>query len=447
MPNLDVVVPEEIGAVDECVIVTWLKQEGDFVNKDDTLFIIQAEKVSFDVPAPASGRVMTILAQQGEVVEIGQVVAKLEVAVSEAPSPSTPAEPMAASVSPTPSSLHASPIAKRLAREHNVDLTQVTGSGSGGRITEKDIRAFIKAQQEMPLAASAPLPARSVHASPLAKRIARKHNVDLTQVTGSGTGGRITKEDVDSFIKAQRGAQPAVAKQTSPAPDKAIPMAGIRAAVARNMHHSLQSMAQLTLHTEVDVTELVALYERLKPQLSLTYTDLVVRACALALQQHPHLNVTLDGDMIRLLPQINIGVAVAIDAGLVVPILVAADQQSLADLAQNRRRLVERARAGQLTAKEMKGGTFTVTNLGAYGIDGFTPIINPPEAAILGVGRIVEKVVVYQGKIAQRAMMVLSLTFDHRLVDGAPAAAFLQTITQLLAEPAPLEKNNASHQS
>ena len=191
------------------------------------------------------------------------------------------------------------------------------------------------------------------------------------------------------------------------------------------------------------MTELVALRERLKAQFSITYTDLIVRACALALRQHPHLNATLDGEVIRLLSQINIGVAVAVDNGLVAPVIPNTDRLSLADLAQAQRRLAERARAGQLTAAEMSGGTFTVTNLGMYDIDGFTPIVNPPEAAILGVGRIVEKVVIYQGKIAQRAMMTLSLTFDHRLVDGAPAAAFLQTVKQMLETPDRLNAANS----
>jgi pyruvate dehydrogenase E2 component (dihydrolipoamide acetyltransferase) len=275
--------------------------------------------------------------------------------------------------------------------------------------------------------------AREVRASPVAKRLASEHHVDLAQVIGTGGGGRITEKDVLAFIEAQRPAKP----QAAPAAPQgeAIPLAGTRATIARRMHHSLESMAQLTLHTEADVTELVAMRESLKQQVPITFTDLVVRACALALRQHPRLNATLDGETIRLLPQVNIGLAVALDEGLIVPVMRDADRQSLTNLAQARIRLAERARANQLTLDEVSGGTFTVTNLGNYDIDAFTPIINPPEAAILGVGRIVEKVVIYQGKISQRAMMTLSLTFDHRLVDGAPASAFLQSIKQLLESP------------
>jgi len=166
-----------------------------------------------------------------------------------------------------------------------------------------------------------------------------------------------------------------------------------------------------------------------------TYTDLLVRACALALRQHPRLNATLEGQAIRLLPHINIGVAVALDEGLIVPVIPDADQKSLTTLAEIRGQLAARARSGQLTAAEISGGTFTVTNLGTYDVDGFTPIINPPEVAILGVGRIVEKVVIHRDNVAQRYMMALSLTFDHRAVDGAPAAAFLQSVKKLLEVP------------
>jgi len=433
MPILDIAIPEELGDVEECVIVTWLKKAGDSIKKDETLLIIQAEKVSYEVPAPAAGQVTEILAQQGEVATQGQVVARLEAEATPEAKPATPAEAEPAPPPPDRREIRASPVARRLAREHNIDLAQVTGSGREGRITEKDVLAFVETRRPKE-SAPAP-PARNVRASPVAKRLAREHNIDLAQVTAS-SGSRVTEKDVQAFIKAR---QPAAAEDESEPAAKTVPMAGMRAAIARHMQQSLQEMAQLTLHTEADVTELVALYRRLKEQYAVTYTDLLVRAAALALGQHPHMNATLDGETIRLLPEINIGVAVALDSGLVVPVINRADQQKLSNLVQSRQKLVERARAGQLSSEEMSGGTFTVTNLGSYEIDGFTPIINPPQAAILGVGRIVEKVVVHQGKVAQRAMMTLSLTFDHRLVDGAPAAAFLQTIKQQLEQPERLE--------
>lgn len=421
MPVIDIVIPEEAGEVQECVVVTWLKREGDAVKAGEEMLILQAEKVSFEVPAPADGVIIAVLAQQGEVVERDQPLARLEVsevAAAEA-GPAPEAEP------PAPArEVRASPAARRLARERGLDLAQVPGSGEDGRITEKDVLAWLKSPPAATSTAAEPL--REVRATPIARRLAREHGLDLAQVPGSGEGGRITEKDIQTYLAAQ----PTPAK---PAPEvQTIPMAGMRAAIAQRMQQSLQEMAQLTLHTGADVTALVALREQIKESQAVTYTDLIIKACALALREHPQINVRLEEKTIRLLPEINIGLAVALEQGLVVPVIEQADRLSLADLARTRTRLADRARAGQLTTEEMSGGTFTVTNLGMYDIDAFTPIINPPEAAILGVGRIVDKVVIYQGKIAQRAMMTLSLTVDHRLVDGAPAAAFLQTVKRLL---------------
>lgn len=387
MPIVDIPVPDVIGDAEECVVVTWLKRVGDFVREGEDLVVLQVEKVSYDVPSPVTGRLVEILVQQGQVARRDQVLARVEVGAEEAaPKPTTSeSEPTGPSGSPPErprGRILASPMAKRLAREHNIDLSQVKGTGRGGRITEKDVRAFIEAQK--------------------------------------GEAGK--EEDV-------------------------IPVAGMRATIARRMHESLQSMAQLTLFTEADVTDLVALRERLKETAGVTYTDLIVRACALALREHPRINARLEGDVIRLLPDVHIGIAVALDDGLVVPVIRHADQKDVAAIARTRQHLVERARSGRLTGDEMHGSTFTVTNLGMYEVDGFTPIINPPEVAILGVGRIVEKVVIRQGKIAQRAMMVLSLTFDHRVVDGAPAAAFLQTIKHHLETPEGLVRGEVSRLS
>jgi len=442
MPLIDILIPEEIGPVDECVVVTWLKREGDSIKQGQDLLIIQAEKASYDIPSPATGTVSAILVQQGEVAKQDQPLARLEVSQTDfAPTPpSIEPEPAAASPSSPPSQVRASPIAKRLARQHGIDLTQISGSGTDGRITEKDIQAIIEDQA---VSAETAAPAKEVRASPIARRIAREHGLDLATIPGAGKG-RITEKDVRAYLDTLQKTQPEpqpTQPAAVPASDqvRSVPMAGMRAAIAQRMHQSLQDMAQLTLHTEADVTELVALRDHLKQSMPVTYTDLIIKASALALRQHPHLNATLADDMIQLLPDIHIGLAVALDAGLIVPVLRHADQQSLADLARTRTTLVERAKANQLTADEYTGGTFTVTNLGGFDIDAFTPIVNPPEAAILGVGRIVDKVVIHQNKIAQRSMLTLSLSFDHRLVDGAPAAAFLQTLKHHLEQPTELK--------
>ena len=431
MSVVDIVIPAEAGEVEECVVVTWLKKEGDSVQQGDEILILQAEKVSFEVPAPASGIIRAILAKQGEVVTRRQPLARLELSAEAAAAP--PPADVAPAVPPRPQparEVRASPIARRLAREHDLDLGQVPASGD--RLTKKDVLLFLE-RQAAPKPEAAPLePAREVRASPSARRLAREHGLDLAQVPLAGGSARLTEREVEAYLARQQPAAP----PPSEAVGQSLPFAGMRATIAQRMQQSLQEMAQLTLHTEADVTELIAFRAQLKQNgQSVTYTDLIVKASALALKQHPHLNATLVDQEIRLLPHINIGLAVAIERGLVVPVLYDADQAGLTNLAASRARLVERAQAGQLTTEEMSGGTFTVTNLGTYDIDAFTPIVNPPEVAILGVGRIVEKVVIHTGKIAQRSMMTLSLSFDHRLVDGAPAAAFLQSIKQMLEGP------------
>jgi pyruvate dehydrogenase E2 component (dihydrolipoamide acetyltransferase) len=209
----------------------------------------------------------------------------------------------------------------------------------------------------------------------------------------------------------------------------------MRLAIAQNMVDSLRTMAQVTSLTEADVTELVKLREQIKTRFSLTYTDLIIKAVAIALRQHPLLNATLAGEEIVLLDEIHVGMAVALDEGLIVPVVRHADRLQLAEIAAETRRLAEAARGGTLAVDEAVGSTFTVTNLGTYGIDHSTPVINPPEVAILGVGRIIEKPAVFEGQITKRSMLGLSLTFDHRVVDGAPAAAFLKTACELLEKP------------
>jgi pyruvate dehydrogenase E2 component (dihydrolipoamide acetyltransferase) len=293
--------------------------------------------------------------------------------------------------------------------------------------------AVVGSASEAPPSSEGPT-ARRVAVTPVARKLARDLGVDLDQVTGSGPGGRVDEADVRAF--AARHTSVAATDGTAEPGDRDEPMSGMRRAIARNMHASLQTMAQLTLSTELDATELVRLRERLQRDFALTFTDLIVCAVARALRRHPALNASLDGDRVRLHAGIHIGLAVALDnEGLIVPVIREADCKSLADIAAEARALAEQARSGSLTPEQVMGGTFSITNLGRWGIDAFTPIVNPPEAAILGVGRIIEKPAAYRGTIALRHMLTLSLTHDHRLVDGAPAAAFLQTLTEYLETP------------
>ncbi len=285
-----------------------------------------------------------------------------------------------------------------------------------------------------PVAAAAPAAEKTrgrVPVTPAARKLAKEHAIDLAGITGSGPRGRITREDVQKVIDTGGQAAPAAAAPTATA--EAIPLRGMRKVIAERMHQSLQASAQLTITTEVDVTQLIDRRQEVRQEFNVTYTDFILQACAHALKQHRRMNAALDGTTIQVHNQIHVGLAVALDEGLIVPVVRDADKKSLKDIAEESKALAEKARAGQLKLEEVSGGTFTVSNLGMFGVDAFTPIINAPQSGILGVGRILEKPVIYRGEITKRSMMVLSLTFDHRVIDGAPAGAFLQTVADLLA--------------
>ena len=314
-------------------------------------------------------------------------------------------------------------------------MTQVTASGPGGRILEADVQRYIDLRAPVPTEAET----TRLKASPLARRLAKEHGVDLSLIAGSGPDGRIVRDDVLHAVSTA----PEIPAVEAPALQQAgevIAMDGIRGIIAERMTLSLQTNASVTLHTEVDATAFVALREMLNDKLQakevkLTYTDLLVKVVASALLEHPRLNATLTDEGIRLLSDINIGVAVALADGLVVPVVRNADKERLSEISEQVKNFAERARSNQLAPGELQGGTFTITNLGNFGIDAFTPIINPPESAILGVGRILKKPVVHEDEIVVRSMLTLSLTFDHRVVDGAPAAQFLQTVSDCIQDP------------
>ena len=285
------------------------------------------------------------------------------------------------------------------------------------------------------MAASAAPPAPEekrgrVPVTPAARKLAKEHSIDLALMTGTGPRGRITREDVQKIIDSGGQVAPSAA---APAAAQDIPLRGMRKVIAERMHQSLQGSAQLTITTEVDVTQLIDRRQEVRQDFNATYTDFIVQACAHALKQHPRMNASLEGNTIHLNNHIHVGLAVALDEGLIVPVVRDTDKKSLRDIAEEAKTLAEKARASQLKLEEVSGGTFTVSNLGMYGVDSFTPIINAPQSGILGVGRIVEKPVIYRGEVTRRSMLVLSLTFDHRVIDGAPAGAFLQTVADLLA--------------
>lgn len=366
---------------EEGIVVAWFKRAGSQVQEGETLLEVQMAKASFDVPAPISGKLYRILAPREAVIRQGQVVALILQAGEEPPAELPQAPPA-------------------------------------------DVPAPATAQAPTRTAA----PPQEVRASPIARRLAREHGIHLATLRAAGPDGRITEADVRAAIESRAAATAVKTERLAP----------MRKTIARRMTESLQTTAQVTLTSEADVTELVALRERLKQQYEVTYTDLAAKAAAIALAAHPRLNARLAGDDLQMLADVHIGLAVALESGLIVPVVREVNKKGLRAIAAEARALVERARAGGLTEKDVTGGTFSITNLGMYGIDAFTPIINPPEVAILGIGRIVEKAVRRDGALEWRQRLVLSLTFDHRVVDGAPAAAFLQTLCRQLENPPPL---------
>lgn len=388
MPKLGLIMTEG-------VVVKWLKDDGQSVKKGELIATIMSKKITYQVGSPAEG-ILRHVARIKETKPCGEAIAFIT-----APGEAVPAAEKVAAAA------RATPLPPAIAVGAPATRTPIAGV----------------------LATGVP---KEILASPAAKKLGREHGLDLAEIPGTGPGGRVTEKDVLAFVQA-RHKPPATA--LAPSAAQIIPFAGVRQMIAQRMTESLQTMAQVTASTEVDVTEMVKMREQIKTKFDLTYTDIIIKAVTVALKEHPLLNSTLLGDEIQLLPEIHMGVAVALEDGLIVPVVRNADKLSLAEVARETRRLAESARAGTLNVDEATGSTFTITNLGMFGVDTSTPIINPPEVAILGVGRIIEKPAVFQGEIVKRSMMAMSLTFDHRIVDGAPAASFLRTLSGLLEKP------------
>jgi pyruvate dehydrogenase E2 component (dihydrolipoamide acetyltransferase) len=409
--------------MEEGAVAEWLKREGDEVKKDEPLFTVEMDKGIVEVPAPASGILRRVVVPVGQTVSVKTVLAEIG---ESAPSPAATGEGWGEG---TPGSagqrLFASPRARMRARERGVSLTDLTGGGPNGRIVEEDVLAVAGGR-----------------ATPLAKRLAAEHGLELAAVSGSGPGGRVTQDDVARAAE-QAGRFPHLASPIAMGEEQVAELSRIRRITAERMAASARSVARVTLQLEADLTEAAGFRQQLTPEFArlgvakLPWDAILGRAAALALVEHPAVNAQwVEGQGIRHNAGANVGVAVALEPeGLVVPVLRDAHVHSLRQLAGELLTLVDKARAGRLNAAEMQGGTFTITNLGAYRIDGFTPIINPPETAILGVGRIAEKPVVVDHRVEVRQMCTLSLSFDHRVVDGVPAAAFLSRLAELLERP------------
>ena len=352
-------------------VIQWFKQEGEHVEKGEPLLEVLSDKVTYDVEAPASGMLSRILAEEGNDFPVGTTLGLL--------------------------------------------------TASGEELADTDLETHQESTAEREVQEPAPSPKQMapkteprVVASPAAKKIAREHNVDLTLIPGTGPEGRIVKEDVEKFM--ERSEQRHVTEE--------IPLTGIRRTTAERVTTSFQTAPHSFIVMDVDMTEAA----KLREQTSSSYTAILVHAVVKALLKHPRVNASLVDGKIRVYSDINVGIAVSTPQGLVVPVIKNAQEKTLADLTSELRDLVLKAREGALSKEQMEDGTFTVTNLGMYDVNMFIPIINPPEAAILAAGTIIEKPVVDGGAMGAKPIMTLTLAYDHRILDGAPAALFLKEI-------------------
>jgi pyruvate dehydrogenase E2 component (dihydrolipoamide acetyltransferase)/2-oxoglutarate dehydrogenase E2 component (dihydrolipoamide succinyltransferase) len=402
-------------AVADATIIEWQFKEGDRVEARQVVVIIETEKVRTEVESSAAGFIH-ILMPENDTAPAGAVIGLLAETKEELET--LHKEPAAAAPAPA-----AAP-----AQAPRAEATPATGSVAVEKGAER------------------------IKISPVARKLAEEHIVDITQVVGTGPGGRITREDIEKAV-ATRGAAPAAAPAPPAAPAPAgaigekkvkqtIPLKGMRGAIAEHMHRSLSVAAQLTAVGEIDMTEMVKLRSDLIARESaigtrITYTDIFVFAIARVLRRHPVINSSIIDNEVKVWEDINIGVAVALDDGLIVPVVRDTDKRSLAEISQTVKTLVNKAKEGKLTPEEVTGGTFTLTNLGALGGGwGFeTAIINQPESAILRIGGITDRAVVREGQIVIRPIMTYSLTYDHRVIDGAVAAKFISSLVNALENP------------
>ncbi len=457
-------------------IVQWLKAEGERVAKGEPLAEIETDKATVEIEALADGVLAHIAAAVGDDVPVGQVIAVIltpeemaQEAENVAPiaevdphpqiapgeivgksgtgiSPVTPLQPQNGAVSPSTAetlgrfAIPASPLASRIAAEHNLDLRLVTSAGK--RVQKSDVLAYLQNQEQ---AAPIHAPARLTMASPRARRLANEQGKDLATIQGSGPQGAVLAADVIASIM-RPSAVPVAATGNGAATEPDMASAG--AAHEVNLSNTWRIMAERTTQSwtnvphfylvrEVNASRLIAWREQLLKRMAekVTYTDLLVKIVAAALRIHPRLNTSWSEGKIMMKEAVHVGLAVAVEEGLVVPVIHQADTLSLGEIARQRIELVAKAQSGKLRLQDISDGTFTISNLGMYNVDAFNAIINQPQAAILAVGRIAERVVPVNGQPAVQPVMVLTLSCDHRAVDGARGAQFLDTVATLIEEP------------
>jgi pyruvate dehydrogenase E2 component (dihydrolipoamide acetyltransferase) len=441
-------------------LLRWIKAPGDTVRKGEPIAEIETDKVTIELEAPASGVLSAVTAQEGDVVPVGHTIAQIA-APTEAASPLSPqgrgqgeglkgeglkGEGPGAEAPRGDARPKASPLARKIAEEHGVDLARV--KTASGKIEKADVLAFVESQRVV-AAPTNGSPGRLVAASPKARRLAAERGIDLRALKGSGPGGAVLTLDVPAAtVPSTTGPLTTGPLTTGPLTTKPLtlpsPQRGEGGGVgtvwrimAERMTASWTSAPHFYLVREVNVTRLAAWLQTARKQTGahVTYTDLLVKLVAATLAQHPRVNVSWKDGTLERHADINIGLAVALEDGLVVPVLHKADTLGLKEIATRREDLVARAQSGKLRPADIQGGVFTISNLGMYGVDAFSAIVNPPQAAILAVGRITDRVVPVNGQPAVQPTMVLTLSCDHRALDGARGAQFLGALADLVEEP------------
>ena len=435
-----IVMPRLGDFMTEGTVVRLAKSQGDEISQGEVIAEIETEKLNYDLESVAGGKFHPIV-DEGATVAVDGLIGYVLAAGEEPPAAEAPAVPRrGAAAGRAPSrrpaarrgagdAVRSTPGARRVASNLGVDLSQVTATGPGGRVVEADVRAFAEQQAAKPAV---------VPSTPGARRLAANLGVDLSQVTATGPRGRVVEADVRAFADSQQAEQAPAMPPGLPEPSKSETLRGMRRSIAQHMSDSLKNSAQLSYFLEVDVTEAQRLRREASQgsDVNLTMAHVLIRACAVALQRIPAMNSVLANGTIHYFDQINMGVAVALDDGLIVPVVRDIGSMDIRAIATATNEMAEKARANSLSPDDVVGGTFTISVLGS--VDGFTPILNPPQSGILGVGRSIQKSVVSRGEVVVREMMTLSLTADHQVIDGAVAASFMRRLQATVERPAAL---------
>lgn len=449
-----VIMPKQGLQMTEGTITKWIVPEGGKVEVDQPLFEMETDKLTIEITAPASGTLLKIVREVGDVVPITEIIAvigepgedyssllpgkaaaaskQVEAAAEEVKKPATAEAPAGNRVvSRDPSErVFVTPRAKTTAAEKEIDYLEVDGTGPEGLVIERDILAHMEEAAN-----------NKIRISPVAAKIAKANGIDLSLVNGTGTSGRIMKEDVEKFLEAKAGttsfaASSATAAGASGRKETVVPVKGMRKVISDRMMESLHCMAQANHRMKVDMSEAMKLRAQYKQAgIKISFNDILTKVVSKALMEFPYMNSSMIGDGIILKDYVNMGLAVAVPNGLIVPNIKDADLMPLTEIAAASADVIQKALEGKLNPDEYSNGTFTITNLGMFDIDEFTAVINPPECGILAVGKIVKTPVVEDDNIVIKPLMTLSLTYDHRIIDGADAAKFLQRIKQLLMNP------------